>query len=576
MNCNILNLRHLTVLLILCTAFLGGAIPAFAQQGGKKMTGQVIDENKEPMIGVSILIVGTSTGTVTDFDGNYTLNVPKDSKELQFSYVGYETKVITIPVNSNVLNVQMKSDSQVLSDVVIIGYGTQRKSDLTGSVASVGTKDFNKGMVSSPEELVNGKIAGVQIVNGGGSPTSVSTIRIRGGASLNASNDPLIVLDGVPMEVGGSISGGGNFLSLINPNDIESMTVLKDASSTAIYGSRGANGVVIITTKRARKEAKLSVSYDGYVGVSKSFKNYDMMSGEKYADWKRMANYGKTDKEIFDDIQLKTLNSGQFVDWQDLMFSGTGYKTDHNVSINQSNGRNRNMLVLGYNKDQSIIDNMGYERFSARINGDMELAKNLTVGYSSLLALTTRNNGDNSVWKYGTVIDPLTEVYDENGDMRFYNSGWYQTVLHSNPLFDTDKNNVDNKEKRTRILLNLFADWEIIKGLKFRTSLTYGLSSIENGVYKSSTSQARQLASPSAEYKKTNEQQITFTNVLNYKKVLNDHSLDVSLVHDMQTDKAELVGLTGQDMPYYGSWFNVNEAPDVFTRLSSVRKWALL
>ena len=169
MNCNILNLRHLTVLLILCTAFLGGAIPAFAQQGDKKMTGQVIDENKEPMIGVSILIVGTSTGTVTDFDGNYTLNVPKDSKELQFSYVGYETKVITIPVNSNVLNVQMKSDSQVLSDVVIIGYGTQRKSDLTGSVASVGTKDFNKGMVSSPEELVNGKIAGVQIVNGGGS-----------------------------------------------------------------------------------------------------------------------------------------------------------------------------------------------------------------------------------------------------------------------------------------------------------------------------------------------------------------------------------------------------------------------
>ena len=135
MNCNILNLRHLTVLLILCTAFLGGAIPAFAQQ---KMTGQVIDENKEPMIGVSILIVGTSTGTVTDFDGNYTLNVPKDSKELQFSYVGYETKVITIPVNSNVLNVQMKSDSQVLSDVVIIGYGTQRKSDLTGSGSSVG------------------------------------------------------------------------------------------------------------------------------------------------------------------------------------------------------------------------------------------------------------------------------------------------------------------------------------------------------------------------------------------------------------------------------------------------------
>ena len=377
--------------------------------------------------------------------------------------------------------------------MVVVGYGSVKKRDLTGSVSQISSSSIqNQAVMKDPMQALQGKIAGADITMGN-SPGASSTIVIRGYNSINAGNDPLIVVDDAPF---------GGKIDEINPAEIESIDVLKDASSTAIYGSRGANGVVIITTKRARKEAKLSVSYDGYVGVSKSFKNYDMMSGEKYADWKRMANYGKTDKEIFDDIQLKTLNSGQFVDWQDLMFSGTGYKTDHNVSINQSNGRNRNMLVLGYNKDQSIIDNMGYERFSARINGDMELAKNLTVGYSSLLALTTRNNGDNSVWKYGTVIDPLTEVYDENGDMRFYNSGWYQTVLHSNPLFDTDKNNVDNKEKRTRILLNLFADWEIIKGLKFRTSLTYGLSSIENGVYKSSTSQARQLASPSAEYKK--------------------------------------------------------------------------
>ena len=160
MNRNILNLRQLTVLLILCTAFLGGIIPAFAQQGGKKITGQVIDENKEPMIGVSILIVGTSTGTVTDFDGNYTLNVPQGNKELQFSYVGYETKIVALPTSGSVLNVQMKSDSQVLSDVVVIGYGTQRKSDLTGSVTNVSSKDFNMGLVSSPEQLINGKISG--------------------------------------------------------------------------------------------------------------------------------------------------------------------------------------------------------------------------------------------------------------------------------------------------------------------------------------------------------------------------------------------------------------------------------
>ena len=527
--------------------------------------GNVKDTSGEPVIGASVVEKGNTTnGTITDLDGNFSIKID-GKKTLVISYIGMKTQEIAIQ-GKKVINVQMTDDSKALDEVVVIGYGTVNKRDLTGSVASVNSKDLAVVPVSSATEALTGKLAGVSITTTEGAPDADVKIRVRGGGSLSQDNSPLYIVDGFPV----------SSISDIAPSEIQSIDVLKDASSTAIYGSRGANGVVIITTKRARKEAKLSVSYDGYVGVSKSFKNYDMMSGEKYADWKRMANYGKTDKEIFDDIQLKALNSGQFVDWQDLMFSGTGYKTDHNVSINQSNGRNRNMLVLGYNKDQSIIDNMGYERFSARINGDMELAKNLTVGYSSLLALTTRNNGDNSVWKYGTVIDPLTEVYDENGDMRFYNSGWYQTVLHSNPLFDTDKNNVDNKEKRTRILLNLFADWEIIKGLKFRTSLTYGLSSIENGVYKSSTSQARQLASPSAEYKKTNEQQITFTNVLNYKKVLNDHSLDVSLVHDMQTDKAELVGLTGQDMPYYGSWFNVNEAPDVFTRLSSVRKWALL
>ena len=211
MNRNILNLRQLTVLLILCTAFLGGIIPAFAQQGGKKITGQVIDENKEPMIGVSILIVGTSTGTVTDFDGNYTLNVPQGNKELQFSYVGYETKIVALPTSGSVLNVQMKSDSQVLSDVVVIGYGTQRKSDLTGSVTNVSSKDFNMGLVSSPEQLINGKISGVQIMSNSGSPTAGSTIRVRGGASLNASNDPLIVLDGVPLEQGGISGNDGNF-----------------------------------------------------------------------------------------------------------------------------------------------------------------------------------------------------------------------------------------------------------------------------------------------------------------------------------------------------------------------------
>lgn len=222
-------------------------VSAYAQTQ-RTVTGTVIDESGDPLIGATVKVVGERIGVSTDLDGHYTLKIPATAKQLSFSYVGYENLVVD--VTSDVIDVTMTPDSEVLDEVVVIGYGVRKKEDLTGSVATVSEKDFNGGVISSPEELINGKIAGVQITSAGGSPNSGSTIRVRGGASLNASNDPLIVLDGVPMEVGGGIQGSGNFLSLINPNDIESMTILKDASSTAIYGSRASNGVIIITTKK--------------------------------------------------------------------------------------------------------------------------------------------------------------------------------------------------------------------------------------------------------------------------------------------------------------------------------------
>ena len=259
MKNNIFNLLKVFLLFLLITGS-GNTITLSAQQSGKRIiTGQVIDdENQEPLIGVSVLVVGTQTGTITDFDGNYSVELPEGSKQLQFSYIGYTSQIVN--VSANVLNIRLKSDTEMLSDVVVIGYGTQRKSDLTGSVTNISSDDFNTGLVSSPEQLINGKISGVQIMSNSGSPTAGSTIRVRGGASLNASNDPLIVLDGVPLEQGGISGNDGNFLSLINPNDIESMTILKDASSTAIYGSRASNGVIIITTKKGSSD-KLKVTF---------------------------------------------------------------------------------------------------------------------------------------------------------------------------------------------------------------------------------------------------------------------------------------------------------------------------
>ena len=247
--------------------------------------------------------------------------MPQGNKELQFSYIGYETKIVAIPTSSTTLNVQMKSDSQVLSDVVVIGYGTQRKSDLTGSVTNVSSKDFNMGLVSSPEQLINGKISGVQIMSNSGSPTSGSTIRVRGGASLNASNDPLIVLDGVPLEQGGISGNDGNFLSLINPNDIESMTILKDASSTAIYGSRASNGVILITTKKGSSD-KLKFTFSTTNSVQTRTKLADMMSYDEFVN---------TIQSKGTDAQQALLGTAH-TDWNDEIYQNA-FGTDNNLSV---------------------------------------------------------------------------------------------------------------------------------------------------------------------------------------------------------------------------------------------------
>src|SRR5256885_3492545 len=238
-----MNLRRLFMSLLLL--FIGG-ISAFAQRA---ITGTVTDSaNGRPLQSVSVIIKGTSAGTQTAADGRFTINVPANANTLVISSVGYGSK--EVPVSES-LNISLSPSNASLNEVVVIGYGTTRKKDLTGSIATVGQKDFQKGTITTPEQLISGKVPGVQITSNGGQPGSGSVIRIRGVSSLSSSQDPLIVIDGVPLENAG-ISGRANALSLINPNDIESFTVLKDTSAAAIYGSRASGGVILITTKKGR------------------------------------------------------------------------------------------------------------------------------------------------------------------------------------------------------------------------------------------------------------------------------------------------------------------------------------
>ena len=316
MNLTLNKIRTKSVLALL---FMIAAVSIRAAAQTRDIIGNVSDAvSGEPLIGATIMAVGSRQGAVTDTEGNFTLSLSKDIKTVTVSYVGYISK--TLPVIGN-MRIKLQPDNKMLSDIVVIGYGTVRKSDLTGSVSTIKSENFNKGAISSPEQLINGKVAGLQIMSNSGSATAGSTIRVRGGASLNASNDPLIVLDGLPLEQGGISGNTGNFLSLINPADIESMTVLKDASSTAIYGSRASNGVIIITTKKAR-DGRISINFNTTNTLQTRTKLVDMLDRNQFVE---LINREGTAAQ-------QALLGTASTDWNDEVYR-TAFGTDNNLSI---------------------------------------------------------------------------------------------------------------------------------------------------------------------------------------------------------------------------------------------------
>lgn len=474
MNNTIGHVEIRGLLLRLLFSILLIPVSAYAQNQ-KTVTGTVIDETGEPLIGATVKVVGKSIGAITDFDGHYSLTVPADTKQLSFSYVGYKDYIADI--TSNVINVTMKPNSKVLDEVVVIGYGVRKKDDLTGSVSSVGEKDFNKGVISSPEELVNGKIAGVQIVNSGGSPTSGATIRVRGGASLNASNDPLIVIDGVPMEVGGSVSGSGNFLSLINPNDIESMTILKDASSTAIYGSRASNGVIIITTKKGKGDG-IKISFQTTNSVSTKTKTSDMLSTDEFIG---IVNELGTDHQ-------KSLLGDTRTDWNDQIFQ-TAFGTDNNLSIS---GRATSWLPFrvsagAYSQD-GILKTDNVKRFTGNMNLTPSFFNDELRFQFGLKATYSKNRfaDTDAIWG-GATLNPTIPVYSGNDAF-----GGYNEAVDANgvPVTGALANAVGrlNQYKSTsdvyRVIGNVDVDWNIrwVKGLRLHATGGYDWSKGEGHV----------------------------------------------------------------------------------------------
>lgn len=436
--------------LLLVALFVIGCLQLMAQI--RTIKGEVTDaQNGEALIGATVMVEGEKGGTVTDFDGNFSLQVSSSAKKIKVSYIGYIDKVLSISDN---MKVKLESDSKALADVVVIGYGTARKSDLTGSVATVKSKDFNKGLVSSPEQLINGKVSGVQIMSNSGSASAGSTIRVRGGASLNASNDPLIVLDGVPLEQGGISGNSSNFLSMINPSDIESMTVLKDASSTAIYGSRASNGVIIITTKKGQQGA-VKVNFNTTNSLQTRAQMVDMLSRDEFVN---VINQFGTDNQ-------KSLLGTANTDWNDEVYR-TAFGTDNNLSVSGSIDKWLPFRVsVGYYNQSGLVRKDNVERWTGNVVLTPSFFQDhlkLTINAKGTLNNNSFNNGG-AVWAAAT-FNPTIPVYSGNDKYGGYNEaldadGYPVNAGVRNPRGLVDL--YDSKSKVSRFIGSMDVDYKV-------------------------------------------------------------------------------------------------------------------
>lgn len=399
--------KNLNVLIL----FLSLLFANFAMAQQTVLSGKVTDSSSgEALPGVTIVVKGTTNGTISDLDGNFTLQVNKGDV-VQFSFVGYTTQEITAEGQTN-LTVKLATSTEELGEVVVIGYGQVKKSDATGSVVAVSSKDFNKGNITSPQDLLVGKSAGVVITTAGGAPGSGATIRIRGGSSLNASNDPLIIIDGVPID-NNNISGSSNFLSFVNPNDIETFTVLKDASATAIYGSRASNGVILITTKKGKAGNPIKISYDVNTSVASAIKYLDVYSGDQLRQiaWDHVDLYGA---DTFSKLGTENTN------WQKEIFR-TAFSQDHNISLSGADENMPYRVSIGYTKQNGILKNTDLDRITGSLNLEPSFLQNTLKVSLSLKGMATNNNfGESGAIGSAVNMDPTQPVMDGNSKSAGY------------------------------------------------------------------------------------------------------------------------------------------------------------
>ena len=499
-----------------------------AVQQTRQATGHVTD-SQGPLIGATVMEKGTNNGTVTDFDGNFTLNV-KPGATLVISYVGYESQEVKAGDN---VRVNLKEDGHVVNEVVVIGYGTQRREAVTGSVANIGGEKLNQIAASNAAEALQGRVAGVLMTQTSSKPGAEMQIRIRGQRSLSASNDPLIVLDGIPFM---------GQLSDINPTDIKSMDILKDASATAIYGSRGANGVIIITTVKGAKGTPAKVTYNGYVSFKKPFKKYPMMDGPTYSKFRQYAGLYKNSVDEDDNINT---------DWQDLYYkTGVGYS--HDISVAGGTNGGSYSFGAGYYHDESVVPTEGYNRISIRGNFDQKVGEWFRFGLSTNNSYR-KTEGVNNMYAV-LASTPISSPYDKDGNLKRYNTlPADDQVVVTRETVERDKDVWLSENTGFGSYNTLFAELKCpwIEGLTYRVNVGLNIRTSKQGGFTGTginNKDANAVNSGSVYENQTRNWAVE--NLLTYDRVFAEkHNLNVVAMYSAEQTRYEQSGASAQEIP---------------------------
>ncbi len=520
---------------------------------GREITGSVSDsQTGESLIGVNVQILGTTVGTVTNVDGTFTITA-SSGQSLVFSYVGYESRTIEI-TDQTTLDVAMTLSYERLDEVVVVGYGTMKRSDLTGAVSSVREEDITQVKSANAIEALQGKVSGMDMVRSSGRAGSGYSILLRGARSLTASNSPLYIVDGV--QYGSNVN--------INPNDIVSMEVLKDASSTAIYGSRGANGVILITTKKGTA-GKPTVSFNTYYGITSPLGSVPIGDAEYFLRMSR--DYLRTTRPEYDwdtpddgiDVgpalsarENEGYARGEDFDWIDAQRENFGSQQDYHLSITGGNEQTSYAVALNHMIEDNFIPNDKYKRYSLKTSLDSKVTKWLDMGNSSFITFTDQILGRGINYNQ----NPLTPAFDSLGNL---DPEPNDRVPFENPLIDQDPDNYFNQEYTTRIFSTFYGQLNLIEGLTFRTSLNFDLNFERNGFYQGTFEGIDRLSQGNVSY--IDNYRWTWQNVLTYDKNFGDHHIQLTAASELISNRTERAYQAGTDLELGNSlWWTLNSA----------------